>query len=71
MATGISVFGISKNNMRTIALEIPSIQEQEAIAKILTEMEAEIETLLTKLQKARFIKQGMMQNLLTGKIRLI
>lgn len=45
--------------------------EQAAIASILSDMDAELATLETKLAKARQIKQGMMQELLTGRIRLV
>ena len=45
--------------------------EQCAIATILSDMDAEIVTLEAKVSKARQIKQGMMQELLTGRIRLI
>jgi hypothetical protein len=45
--------------------------EQAAIAAILTDMDAEIAALEAKLAKARQIKQGMMQELLTGRIRLV
>lgn len=55
-----------------IRLNIPSdIKEQEAIASILSDMDNEIEALGQKLAKARQVKQGMMQQLLTGKIRLV
>lgn len=49
----------------------PTIEEQTAIAAILSDIDAEIDALETKLTKARQIKQGMMQELLTGRIRLI
>ena len=49
----------------------PTIEEQEAIAALLSEMDSEIEALQQKLEKYRQIKQGMMQQLLTGKIRLV
>lgn len=49
----------------------PKKEEQTAIAKILFDMDAEIEQLEQKLDKYRMIKQGMMQELLTGKTRLI
>ena len=49
----------------------PTLPEQTAIAAILSDMDTEIAALETKLTKARQIKQGMMQELLTGKIRLI
>lgn len=49
----------------------PSIEEQKAIAAILSEMDDDIEVLEEKLAKYRQVKQGMMQQLLTGKIRLV
>ncbi|MDT3776346.1 restriction endonuclease subunit S [Nitrospira sp. MA-1] len=49
----------------------PTKAEQEAIAAILSDMDAEIAALETKLTKTRQLKQGMMQELLTGRIRLI
>ena len=49
----------------------PTIGEQAAIASILSDMDNEIEALEHKLEKTRQIKQGMMQQLLTGKIRLV
>lgn len=48
-----------------------SLSEQTRIATILSDMDAEIEALEQKLSKARQIKQGMMQELLTGRIRLV
>ena len=45
--------------------------EQTEIAKVLSDMDAEIEALETKFKKYEMIKQGMMQELLTGKTRLI
>lgn len=49
----------------------PSLAEQDAIAAVLTDMDAEIQALDTRLEKARLVKEGMMQNLLTGRIRLV
>lgn len=49
----------------------PTIEEQTRIATILLDMENEIVALETKLEKYRKVKLGMMQNLLTGKIRLV
>ena len=45
--------------------------EQTAISTILSDMDEEITALKSKLNKARQLKQGMMHNLLTGKIRLV
>jgi len=71
IATGISVYGISKYNLKNIEVKIPPINEQTAIAQILSDMDAEIEQLEQKRDKYRMIKQGMMQELLTGKTRLV
>ena len=49
----------------------PTKAEQEAIATLLSDMDAELAALESKLAKARQIKQGMMQELLTGRIRLV
>ncbi len=49
----------------------PSREEQNSIAAVLSDMDSEIGALEAKLSKARKIKQGMMQELLTGRIRLI
>ena len=68
---GTKVSGISKTNIAKITLPVPSVPEQTAIAAILSDMDAEIAALEAKLVKARSVKQGMMQELLTGRIRLI
>ena len=70
-AVGTKVSGISKTNIAKITLPVPSVPEQTAIAAILSDMDAEIAALEAKLVKARSVKQGMMQELLTGRIRLI
>lgn len=49
----------------------PSVEEQSAIAALLSDMDAEIAELELELAKTRALKQGMMQKLLTGEIRLI
>ena len=49
----------------------PSLTEQTRIATILSDMDAELEALEAQLAKARQIKQGMMQELLTGRVRLL
>lgn len=61
---------IPKNTMQNISLLLPKLQEQTAIANILSDMDSEIQALTQRLAKTRQIKQGMMQALLTGKIRL-
>jgi type I restriction enzyme S subunit len=62
--------GINLKTVKSITLRFPSIEEQTAIAEILSDMDAEISSLEEKLVKARQVKAGMMSELLTGKIRL-
>ena len=57
--------------IRDIVIALPSKEEQTAIANVLSSMDKEIETLNTKLEKYRNLKTAMMQQLLTGKIRLV
>jgi type I restriction enzyme S subunit len=52
-------------------LSVPGFAEQTAIAAVLSDMDAAIEALEAKLAKARLVKQGMMQALLTGRVRLV
>jgi type I restriction enzyme S subunit len=64
--------GLNFGQIRSIKLPLPlTIAEQEAIAAILSDMDAEIAALEAKMAKARQLKQGMMQELLTGRIRLV
>lgn len=51
--------------------KLPGLEEQRAIAEVFADMDAEIQALETRLEKARQVKEGMMQNLLTGRIRLV
>ena len=62
---------ISLSKFRGIAIKVPPPDEQTAIASILSDMDMEIAALEAKLAKTRQIKQGMMQELLTGRIRLV
>ncbi|MEI6610445.1 MAG: restriction endonuclease subunit S [Deltaproteobacteria bacterium] len=57
--------------MKRIKIPLPNYEEQIRIAQILSDMDAELVFLEKKLDKYKMLKQGMMQNLLTGKIRLI
>jgi len=70
-AVGTKVSGISKTNILKIEISLPKLDEQTRIATILSDMDAEISALGSKLSKYKQVKQGMMQNLLTGKIRLV
>lgn len=69
--TGTKVSAISRTAIQNVKVLIPSKEEQTAIANVLSSMDKEIETLNTKLEKYRNLKTAMMQQLLTGKIRLI
>jgi len=63
---------VSKTVFSTMIFKVPLIlEEQTAIANILSDMDNEIEVLEQKLNKYKDIKQGMMQELLTGRIRLV
>ena len=63
---------VSMGKFRNMTVYLPKdIKEQEAISDILYDMDAEITQLETKKEKYQAIKQGMMQELLTGKTRLI
>ncbi|MBF8278478.1 MAG: hsdS, partial [Candidatus Brocadiaceae bacterium] len=68
---GSSNININANNIKSIKIPLPTLLEQTAISQILSDMDAEIEALEQKLDKYRMIKQGMMQELLTGKTRLV
>ena len=62
----------NKTHISQYEFEIPSeLEEQKAIAKVLTDMDDEISALEAKLKKYEQLKKGMMQQLLTGKIRLV
>lgn len=72
---GISVQGAQANlslqNIADLPIDAPDYDEQIAIATTLNDMDAEIAALEARLAKARLVKQGMMQELLSGRIRLI
>jgi type I restriction enzyme S subunit len=71
LATGISVYGVSKNNVKSIEVLLPRVDEQTAIAEVLSDMDAELAALEQRRDKTRALKQGMIQELLTGKTRLV
>jgi type I restriction enzyme S subunit len=47
------------------------VDEQKAIAEVLSDMDAEIDALVARREKADLVKQGMMQELLSGRVRLV
>jgi type I restriction enzyme, S subunit len=70
-SVGTKVSGISKTNIAKILIPVPKLSEQIAIGAMLSDMDEEIIALESKLFKFRQLKQGMMQELLTGRIRLV
>lgn len=68
---GDAVVHISARNLGRLKLTLPPIEEQRAIATILVGMDAEIVALQSRRDKTNAIKQGMMQALLTGRVRLV
>jgi type I restriction enzyme S subunit len=65
------VSGVSKTSIAKITLRFPCLAEQRAVAEVLSDMDAEITALEARLAKTRDLKQGMMQELLTGRTRLL
>ncbi|WP_253272465.1 restriction endonuclease subunit S [Pectobacterium brasiliense] len=63
--------GLNLTIIRKLHLAFPPKEEQTAIATILSDMDKEIQALQQRMEKTHQLKQGMMQELLTGKTRLI
>ena len=63
--------GLNLTLIRHLELPLPSVEEQTAIAAVLSDMDSEIDALETKVAKTRLLKQAMMQELLTGRTRLV
>jgi type I restriction enzyme S subunit len=71
LGQGDAVVHISARHLATIALQLPEPREQISIAEVLFDMDEEIRALELRSKKMRLLKQGMMQELLTGKTRLL
>jgi len=71
LKSGTTVESIEFPWLKAFTISLPTPPEQTAIAAVLSDMDAEIAALEAKLAKARRLKQGMMQELLTGRIRLV
>ncbi|MGB7430403.1 MAG: restriction endonuclease subunit S [Microcoleaceae cyanobacterium] len=69
-SSGSTAQGIKGSILHTLPIILSTSKEQKAIAQTLSDMDAEITALETRLNKTKAIKQGMMQELLTGKVRL-
>lgn len=68
---GDAVVHVSASALSSMEVKIPKLEEQTAIATVLSDMDAEITAQEQKRDKTRELKQGMMQQLLTGQIRLV
>lgn len=69
--TGTTMKHLNVTDMLEFQVPLPPLLEQQAIAEILSDMDAEINALESRREKTRQLKAGMMQELLTGRIRLI
>lgn len=71
MGSGSTVKGLSLSDLKSIEFRLPPQEEQTAVANVLGEMDKDIDALERRLTKTQQLKQGMMQELLTGKTRLV
>tara|TARA_R100000935_G_scaffold31251_1_gene51781 strand:+ start:4466 stop:5755 length:1290 start_codon:yes stop_codon:yes gene_type:complete len=71
MAAGTKVLATNRKHIGSAVLALPEPPEQTAIAEVLSDMDADLAALDAQVAKARAVKKGMMQELLTGKVRLI
>ena len=71
VATGSAQLNFGPSHVSRVSLSVPGIPEQTAIAVILSDMDTELAALQTRRSKTQALKQAMMQELLTGRIRLI
>ncbi len=70
-AQGVTIHHLYGRDIASIAIQVPGLEEQSKIAEVLSDMDAEIDALVAKREKAELVKQGMMQELLTGRVRLV
>ena len=71
LAQGATRYNIGKSAFMRLSIPQPTQEEQTAIATVLSDMDTELATLQARRDKTRALKQGMMQELLTGRIRLV
>ena len=71
LAQGAIRYNVSKVALLATPFSQPDLIEQKAIAQLFSDLDSEVQALEAKLAKARQVKQGMMQELLTGRIRLV
>ena len=68
---GSTFLEISKGQLANVEVQVPELEEQIAIASVLSDIDAEIQVLEKRRTKTRDFKQAMMQELLTGRTRLV
>ena len=71
LTQGITIHHLYGKDLKTLELELPLVSEQTAIAEVLSDMDTELSALVSRRDKTRDLKQAMMQELLTGRIRLL
>ena len=71
LAQGAIRYNLSKRALLSVQFPCPTIEEQTAIADVLSDMDAELAALEARRNKTRDLKQAMMQELLTGRTRLV
>lgn len=69
-AAGTKVLATTRSFISSISLTLPDVDEQIAIATVIIDIDLEVQQLQFRLVKARYIKHGMMQQLLTGRTQL-
>jgi len=71
LLAGSSINNLRPNSIESLVFSTPPIPEQTAIAAVLSDMDAELSALEARRDKTRALKQAMMQELLTGRTRLV
>ncbi len=71
LAAGTKVYATNRTHVASVEMPLPAVSEQAAIAAVLWDMDAEIAALEARRDKTRDLKQAIMQELLTGKTRLV
>jgi type I restriction enzyme S subunit len=71
LAAGTKVYSTNRAHIASVEMRLPPVAEQTAISAALSDMDAELTALEARCDKTRALKQGMMQELLTGRTRLV
>ena len=71
LASGTKVYATNRTYISSVEMRLPSVPEQSAIAAVLSDMDTELAALEARRDKTHNLKQAMMQELLTGRTRLV